>query len=202
MQRRDLFVMVILLAGLMVGCREAAGVEGVEARVSGLPLESSKPEPGGAAEASAADSLTKVGSGYEGCPVTLPPEEPFSPRSPWPASAPYDRSWYGSESLWTSLRSDGRWDQLRRGDKAWWWSVDFDVSEDPQPELWMTARRLDGEGSVEQEPPATNGYHPDFHWAMLTGFGVPSNGCWEITGHYRKEGREVELSFVVWVAES
>jgi hypothetical protein len=44
--------------------------------------------------------------------------------------------------------------------------------------------------------PATNAYHPDFHWAILTGLRLPSYGCWAITGSYHGS----ELGFVVWGA--
>lgn len=132
------------------------------------------------------------------CPVTREPEHPFSPPPPYPASAPYDgHFWYGTESLWTMLPVGGRWDQLARGEKVWWWRLGYSGRQEPQPELGITARRLDGKAPVaESAPPATNGYHADFHWAILTGFQVPTAGCWEITGHYQDQ----VLSFIVWVA--
>jgi hypothetical protein len=132
------------------------------------------------------------------CPVTTAPDRPFSPPPPYPQSAPYEgHFWYGTESLWTMLPVDGQWDQLAHGEKVWWWRVGYDGSDEPQPELRATARRLDGVASVaESGPPATNGYHPDFHWAMLSGLQVATPGCWEVTGHYHDQA----LSFVVWVA--
>jgi hypothetical protein len=95
------------------------------------------------------------------------------------------------------LPQDGRWDQLARGEKVWWWRVGYDGAEEPEPDLWIVARRLDAVApDARTDPPATNGYHRDFHWAMLAGLEVPTPGCWEVTGHY--EG--TTLSFVVWVA--
>ncbi len=126
------------------------------------------------------------------------PPEPY-PRQPLGRDEFLDRNefWYGSEALWTALPADGQWDQLARGEKVWWWRVGYDGSEEPQPELRVTARRLDGLAPVAaSDPPATNGYHRDFHWAMLTGFMVPTPGCWAITGHYQEQA----LTFVVWVA--
>ena len=131
------------------------------------------------------------------CPVTLPSEPLFTPPPPYPPTAPYEgRFWYGTESLWLMLHTDGTWRQLAFGDKMFWWREGYVGSEEPQPELTITGSRLDAEVSTfEIEHPATNAYHPDFHWAMLTGVSVPTPGCWEITGHYKEQ----KLSFVVWV---
>lgn len=134
----------------------------------------------------------------ETCPVTLPPDPPFVPPPPYPPEHPYGGFWFGSEELWTGLPVDGTWRQLAFGDKVFWWRQGYIGSEEPQSQLSVSGRRLD----VLEKPivlagaPATNAYHPDFHWAMLNGFGVPAPGCWEITGHY--EGHE--LRFVVWIA--
>lgn len=132
------------------------------------------------------------------CPLTTQPQQPFTPPAPYPPNAPYaGQFWYGTEALWTMLPADGRWDQLAHGEKVWWWRAGYDGTEEPQPELQVTARRLDGKARVAQSgPPATNGYHRDFHWAMLTGLEVAGSGCWEITGRYQGE----ELTFVVSVA--
>jgi len=94
------------------------------------------------------------------------------------------------------LPDDGTWQQLAHGEKLFWWREGYTGSEEPQPELAVTARRLDGQApATESGPPATNAYHADFDWAMLVGMQVARSGCWEITGQY--EGHE--LSFVVWV---
>jgi cytochrome c2 len=133
----------------------------------------------------------------ETCPITKPPEQLFRPPDPYPERAPYEGEfWYGAPALWTMLPVDGRWDQLAHGEKVWWWREGFSASDEPQPELWVTARRLDGNAPIARSgPPATNGYHQDFHSAMLIGLQVASPGCWEITGHYHGQS----LSFVVWV---
>ena len=133
----------------------------------------------------------------ENCPVTRPPDPRFVPPEPWPERPPSDRRfWYGSEALWTALPADGTWAQLTRGEKVWWWNEAFDGRVEGQPDLGVTARRLDGPApDVRRDPPATHGYNPSIHWAILTGFSVSTSGCWEITGRY--EGHE--LTFVVWV---
>ncbi len=43
--------------------------------------------------------------------------------------------WYGSNELWTQLRIDGAWHQLREADKSFWWSEGFDWRTEPQPAL-------------------------------------------------------------------
>lgn len=138
-----------------------------------------------------------VESEASACPTTQPPERRFVPPEPWPETPPQDdQFWYGKGGLWTALPNDGSWAQLQKGEKVWWWSEDFDVSEDSTPDLTVTARKLDKSGlTYASATEATNGYHKSFHWAMLTGVELPADGCWEITGEYN--GRA--LSFVVWV---
>ena len=131
------------------------------------------------------------------CPVTQAPDPPFAPPEPYPRRPPGgDEFWYGSEALWTALPGDGTWAQLARGDKVWWWRQGGRGLES-QPDLAITARRLDAPApEARSDPPAAYAYHADFHWAMLSGFKVPTPGCWEITGEY--QGRA--LTFVVCVA--
>lgn len=145
----------------------------------------------------------------ESCPVTRPPETRFVPPEPWPERTPSDQQfWYGSAELWIALPGDGVWAQLLRGEKVFWWREGFDGSVENRPALEMVGRRLDrpfgavrlpgiagAEAEAHSPAPATNAYHPSFHWAMLTGFEVPTPGCWEITGRYDGE----EVTFVVWV---
>ena len=140
---------------------------------------------------------TEKGAGVPAdCPVTLPGDPDFSPPEPWSAIYPYEGSaWYGTEDLWTALPVEGTWPQLALGEKSWWWSEHFNVKVEPVPALIVTARRLDGKAPEFQSGAATNGYHPDFHWAMLTGVELPTTGCWEIMGTYGK----ASLSYVVWV---
>lgn len=131
------------------------------------------------------------------CPVTLPQNSLFTPGPPYPQTAPYPgQFWYGSKSLWTMLPENGKWQQLAYGEKVFWWHDGYTGSDEPQPDLSISAKRLDREAPlVEIGPPATNAYHNDFNWAILTGVELPATGCWEITGHYR----ETSLTFVVWV---
>lgn len=133
----------------------------------------------------------------QGCPVTVAPATPFSPPAPWPALVPFaNRFWYGSPALWIALPSDG--DGYHVQGKSFWWSQDFGGgSKEEMPNLAMTARRTDGPAPQVNVPaPATNAYHPDFGWAMLSWLDLPTPGCWQITGSYRA----ATLSFVVWVS--
>ena len=83
------------------------------------------------------------------CPVTQPPEAAFVPPEPWPSQPPRENHfWFGDRGLWTSLPADGSWGQLALGEKFFWWSDEFDVTQDDTPDLQVTARHLDGEQVV------------------------------------------------------
>ena len=66
----------------------------------------------------------------------------------------------------------------------------------PEPNLKVIGRRLDAAAPPLMASKATNAYAPDIKSSMLVGVGVPTPGCWEITGRIAGD----ELSFVVWVA--
>ena len=132
------------------------------------------------------------------CPVTRIPEVDFIPPVPWPSQPlETDEFWFGDRGLWTALPQSGRWRQLALGEKNFWWSEEFDVSEDETPDLKVTARRLDGDTADFQVSEATNAYHESINWAMLVEVDLASPGCWEFTGQYNDH----QLSFVVWVPE-
>lgn len=149
------------------------------------------------ADKKAAPGTTPAIAGFANCPVTQPPEPPFIPPAPWPAQPPGypNEFWFGDAGLWTALPTSGTWRQLALGEKFWWWSEEFDVNEDPTPDLTVTARRLDGKSLSFQASGATNGYHESFDWAMLIGVKLASPGCWEFTGQYKGH----PLTFVLWV---
>lgn len=136
------------------------------------------------------------------CPITQPPDPAFTPPEPYPAVAPYGEFWYGTNELWTMLFPDGRWyalphDEHGYGQKVFLWREGYDMTEENQPQITMSGRRLDDDGQTfVGETGGTNGYHADMGEFMLTGVSVPTAGCWELTAHYR----DATLSFVVWVA--
>ena len=138
----------------------------------------------------------------ETCPTTARPEDPFVPPEPYPAVPPEayaNEFWHGTSELWTMLREDGTWFYSSRNDspypqKIFWWREGYDPRSEPQPDLTISATRLDAPGDSFSASGATNAT-ADFGHAMLIGVDIPSAGCWEITGHYRGH----QLSFVVLV---
>ena len=132
------------------------------------------------------------------CAVTQSPEVAFIPPEPWPSQPPGpDEFWFGDRGLWTALPESGSWHQLMLGEKNFWWSEEFDVSEDATPDLSVTARRLDGDLPEFQVSEATNAYDESINLAMLVGVELASPGCWEFTGQFKDH----RLTFVVWVPE-
>ncbi len=138
------------------------------------------------------------------CPVTKPPDPPFVPPAPYP-QRPYSGVagdfWYGTPSLWTAVPYSGVWAGLPRdlgiyGQKVFWWSQNFSIDAEPQPQLSVEGRRLDAPAPSFNNSRATNAFARDIGTAMLIGVGFPTLGCWEITGRYKG----AELSFVVRVA--
>lgn len=204
MKRGHIFLLLTILVLLLVGGALYSASPAMSSQVTPLTDVASSSEPVVTIEVSVkrnpvgrSGPAEAPAGGPEACPVTLPPDSPFTPPPPYPATAPYAGNfWYGTEDLWTMLPDDGNWQQLAHGEKLFWWQEGYVGSEAPQPELAVSARRLDGQApTAHSGPPATNAYHSDFDWAMLVGMRVPTSGCWEITGRYQGH----ELSFVVWV---
>lgn len=140
-------------------------------------------------------------AGPASCPITQPPEERFVPPAPYSEQPPAGGFWYGTNELWLDLRSDGTWPGLPKsatgyGNKIALWHEGYSQSEEPQPEITLSARQLDGDALVEPVVYGTNAYHPDYGQFMMTGIELPTLGCWEITA----EHKGASLSFVVWVA--
>ena len=137
------------------------------------------------------------------CPVTLPSNPAFVPPGPHADGAPWqDTFWYGTPELWTLLPVEGRWANLPFYDghytqKVFWWRDGYSWTEEPQPQLRISGRRLDAPAAPMEVSEATNAFNAsDIKSAMLVGVDIPTPGCWEITGEYR----EATLSFVIWVA--
>ncbi len=133
----------------------------------------------------------------ESCPTTQPPEPPFSP--PGTAETFEGLFWYGSPELWTALPLDGTWRELPRTEagftqKGAFWSENFDALSEPNPDLTLTGRRLDGPTISFVESEATHGFDRTGSF-MLSGISIPTEGCWEFNADYS----ETSLSFVVEV---
>jgi len=137
------------------------------------------------------------------CATTLPQDPSFVPPLPYWQDATTGRFWYGTESLWTLLGVQGTWSM--RGNvlegkgyrtKLMYWRRGFDWRKEPQPELIVTASRLDREAPTVAAEQANavfvTGQTPS---AMMTAIDIPTTGCWRLTARYRDQN----LSFVVSV---
>ncbi|SRR5712692_7517675 len=133
------------------------------------------------------------------CPVTRPSDEAFLPPSPYPAKAPKGNFWFGTDRLWTILRTDATWS---RGEKTFWWRQDWlsyksDIPERDASKLTVTARRLDIPAPPPKISRGLGGYREDWKSFLVGGIDFPTFGCWEISAHYEDD----DLTFVVWVAK-
>lgn len=189
--------LAIFCLGLVSCAAPGGGIRGAAAPAGGDAT---------AATTTATDTPAEVDAGRASCPATPPPHPPFAPPEPYPATASQfggDKVWYGSDELWTLLDTDGTWEMVRDKhglfDKSFWWRAGFDAMRDPNPNLTLTARRLDVPGPeiAASSGDATHGWieNDDGAAFMLTGLQLSTAGCWKITGHYGAK----KLSFVVWV---
>ncbi len=136
------------------------------------------------------------------CPITRPPQPAFIPPPPWSPQPPSPGEfWYGTDSLWTAIPEDAAWHGMPHNPGGWtqkvfWWRKGYVWDQEPNPQLSMTARRLDGSAPSIAVSGATNAFAQDIQSAMLVGVDFPTLGCWQLTGSYRGS----ELTFVVWLA--
>ncbi len=158
-----------------------------------------KTSQGGGGEVAQAAVEKQVAQTASTCPVTQPPDPPFAP--PEPYSAPLrGEFWYGSPALWTSLPLEGAWHDLPYSEagytqKVFWWRQGYDWKAEPEPNLAVTGKRLDGEALPLVASKATNAFASDIGSAMLVGVDIPTAGCWEIAGQIGEQ----KLSFVILV---
>jgi hypothetical protein len=139
-------------------------------------------------------------TGVAHCPLTKP-DPTFAPPAAPGADYQLDegRGWYGTALLWTWLRTDGEiWSALPESEfgltqKTFWWSRIYHMREEPQPQIFVTGSRLDRPGRFGFGPGTNASF--GLGTAMLVGIDVPTEGCWNITAHYRG----AELTYVVWV---
>jgi hypothetical protein len=131
-------------------------------------------------------SMPAVAADASSCAATVAPAVPFAEPSPSSAS----RFWYGSEALAVLLLRGGTWRGMGADDnyreKLFWWREGYSGVTEPDPELIVSGRRLDGEALPAIVSRATNAHHADFGgWAMLVTVEFPASGCWEVTGQYK-----------------
>lgn len=119
------------------------------------------------------------------CPVTRRPAHEFIP------PAPYKRDdvafWLGTEKLWTVFGEPGAWQWTPHKPghehqpqpltaKTFWMSVNYDWRKEPNPELTVLGKRLDGSSAPLLVTAATNAF-PGPGAAMLVGVYVPTPGA-------------------------
>jgi len=150
------------------------------------------------ASASLSNLINYPAYGAESCKSTIAPENPFVPPEPYSNAPAEGTFWYGSPAIWTALSSDGVWILPRNADgtyrqKLLWWREGLDWRTEPQPNLIVVGKRLDGTAPVVAVASASSAFITTDRPAMMMGMDVPSAGCWEFTGYYRGHA----LSFVV-----
>ena len=203
MQRQYFLLPAVIIAALLAGCAPEPSAQTQEVSALENLTQTNAPEVTTLESDASTQPEIVLDEPPASCPITQAPEIPFVAPAPYPAAPPeryVGQFWYGTPELWTMLGTDPVWRDLphnKRGysQKVFWWSKDFDVSDDPYPAFTLIIERLDVASTpmvVAEE--ATNA-SADFGTAMLTGIEIPTPGCWKFTGQYQKS----ELSFVVWV---
>ena len=158
------------------------------------------PRPGGDAGATPGAAAGYIPSDVANCPLTQSDPGFVPPRQAGVDWTDLDGHWYGSAALWTLIDAGGEvWTGLPRSgagltQKTFWWSQDFRVNQEQQPQIFVSGHRLDGPGAFGFGP-GTNAGSSDLGSAMLVGVDVPTGGCWKMTAFYRG----VSLNVVVWV---
>ena len=98
--------------------------------------------------------------------------------------------WVGTPDLAAMIPVNGHWTGMgpehHYGDKWWWWRDGYRAMEEPDPELVITATRLDGTSPPILIQSTTNAFGPNWD-RMLVGMEFPAPGCWEVIGTYRDQ---------------
>lgn len=134
------------------------------------------------------------------CAVTLPSDPLFVPPADYKPE-PSSGFWYGTDTLWTALSTDGVWASLPMQPDGYFqklpfWSDGFWWLDDPQPSLIVTGKRLDADSAPAIISTASGIYAENEGSLMLLGANFPTLGCWQITGEYKGS----TLSYVIWIA--
>jgi hypothetical protein len=200
MQRLYFFLSILILASLLTGCAASAHAQSEKVKALENPTSTELPE-----KIIPFESATPEVVSHDppaSCSVTVPQDPPFVPPDPYSPTSPFpNHFWYGTNSLWALLPTSGAWAGLPHdthgyGQKVFWWREGYIWNEEPEPEITVTAERLDAPATPFKVVGGTNAYAGDIGSAMLTGANFSTLGCWKVTGKYK----DAELSFVIWIA--
>jgi len=199
MQRLLFILSILILAELLAGCAPRATAPPEEVKALKNSTSTSLPEKPTPIETPTSKVVPH--DPPESCPITVLQNPLFVPPAPYDSMGFEGEFWYGSNSLWTAVRENGIWEALPHNpegytQKVFWWRDGYVWTDEPEPELTVTAERLDVSAPLIYASKATNAYASDIGSAMLVGVDMPTLGCWKITGKYGN----AEVSFVVWVA--
>lgn len=199
MQRLNFIFSILTLVSLLAGCTPKAVAQPEEVKALENAMPTTLPEKQTQIDIATPEVVPH--DPPENCPITVPQDPPFTPPPPYDSLGFEGGFWYGSDSLWTAVRENGTWEALPHNpegytQKVFWWRDGYVWTEEPEPELTVTGKRLDAPAAPLHASEATNASASDIGSAMLVGVDMPTLGCWKITGKYG----DAELSFVVWVA--
>ena len=132
------------------------------------------------------------------CPISLP--EPFSmPESGH--ETPKHFSWVGSTKLAARVPGNGHWTAMgaeyNYRDKWWWWREGYKARNENNPELTISARKLNSSAPPVEVKHATNAFGNDWDRILIM-MEFPSAGCWEVIGTYHDQ----QLRFVFLVGDA
>jgi hypothetical protein len=201
MQRLYFLLSILILVALRSGCAPQAADQAEKVKALENSTLISMPDRLAPTPLDAATSEAIPHDPPASCPITVPQDPPFVPPAPYDSMSYKGEFWYGSDSLWTTIRQAGVWEALPHNpegytQKVFWWRDGYVWTEEPEPALTVTGERLDAPAPPLHSSEATNAYASDIGSAMLVGVDMPTLGCWKITGKYG----DAEVSFVVWVA--
>ena len=145
-------------------------------------------------------TLASTLSGASACLTTLPPNPPFQPPQPYPNDVDPDSFLYGTDDLWTRLPVSGTWSQLPSSahgytQKIFLWSKGYHFRSDPDPDVIVTGRRLDGTAPSVAVSGASAANVSSKTPALITAVCIPTLGCWKFTAYYA--GHSVTFAVVV-----
>ena len=138
------------------------------------------------------------------CPVTkVSTENPIEPWQQIDSQSNWSDqfAWHGSEELAALIPRNGQWvgmgPERDYFNKFWWWRKGFDSRNESQPDLTITATRLDEYSEPVLITNASSGINSSGWNAMLIGMSFPSQGCWKVMGSYK----DTQLTLVFAVGD-